>query len=209
MMSLFYLFENTRATRKITKDMLDHFQKRTNFHISLVQKYLQKIIELNDSRLDNKILEKEKSIHDQSKFNEPELTPYIYVNWAYHQKDSNKKYDPSDDIKKQMQAATFHHVKTNLHHPEAWDKNATDDSINPNDRDKIPDKSVDAAYMPLVYIATLVADWCAMSEEKKTDPYEWAKNNINKRWQFDKDQEKLIYDLLDKIWQKENSPVKA
>lgn len=199
MMSLSYLFENTQAADRVTQDMLDHFHKRTNLHISLVQKYLQDIINLKDPRLDLAELEKEKS-HDQSKFKEPEIGPYIYVNWSYHQKDLNKKYDPPEATKEQMQAATFHHVKTNLHHAEAWDKNATEESINPKDRDKVPDKMVDATSMPLTYVASMVADWLAMSSEKKTNPYEWAEKNINKRWKFSEEQVKLIYDLLDKIW---------
>lgn len=201
MIPITYLFENARAAEKVTQEMFDHFRKRTNLHISLVQKYLQKIIDLKDPRLDNSILKQEMT-HDQSKFQEPEIGPYIYVNWSYHQKDLNKKFDPPEEIKNQMQAATFHHVKTNLHHAEAWDKNATEESINPKDRDKVPDKMVDATSMPLTYVASMVADWLAMSSEKKTNPYEWAEKNINKRWKFNKDQVKLIYDLLDKIWSK-------
>ena len=42
-----------------------------------------------------------------------------------------------------------------------------------------------------------------MSEEKKSCPYDWAKKNINVRWKLTKEQENLIYDLLDKIWKKE------
>jgi hypothetical protein len=101
-----------------------------------------------------------------------------------------------------MQAATFHHCKTNMHHPEFWDMNATEKSINPNDRDKAPDEMVDGTKMMLNSVASMVADWCAMSEEKKTCPYDWAKQNVNKRWRFDPEQVKLIYDLLDKIWSK-------
>jgi hypothetical protein len=59
---------------------------------------------------------------------------------------------------------------------------------------------VDATRMPLTYIALMVADWCAMSDEKSTDPYEWAKNNINVRWKFTKEQEALIYELLNKLY---------
>jgi len=47
------------------------------------------------------------------------------------------------------------------------------------------------------------ADWAAMSEEKGTNtPQGWAGKNINKRWKFTKDQEYLIYDILDNIWDK-------
>jgi len=189
MMTISYLFENARSAGKTTQAMKEHFQRRTNYHIELVQKYLQKIIDLKDPRLDNKILEKEKT-HDQSKFKDPEFEPYLHVNWSYNMKDQGKKYNPPESTKDQMKAATFHHVKTNPHHPESWDK----------DRDKVPDKMVDATSMPLTYVASMVADWLAMSEEKKTCPYEWAEKNINKRWKFSEEQVKLIYDLLDKLW---------
>ena len=203
MLSTFYLFENARTAGKTTQAMISRFKTRTDFHISLVQKYLQKIIDLNDSRLDNKILEEEKT-HDQSKFESPEHEPYIHVNWSYYLKDQGKKYEPPEAIKDQMQAATFHHVKTNPHHPEAWDKDSTLESINSKDRDKPPEKMVDATKMPLTYVAAMVADWLAMAEEKKTCPYKWADDNINKRWRFDKKQVKLIYYLLDKIWRNGN-----
>ncbi len=198
MIAIYYLFEN-KNFYKPTNEMVKHFTRRTLEHISLVQKYIHKIMDLNDSRLDKTILKQELT-HDQSKFQEPELGPYIYVNWSYHQKDLNKKFDSPVEIKNQMKAATFHHVKTNLHHAEAWDKDATEESINPKDRDKVPDKMVDATSMPLTYVAVMVADWLAMSEEKKNCPYEWTEKNINKRWKFTDEQVKLIYDLLDKLW---------
>jgi hypothetical protein len=42
----------------------------------------------------------------------------------------------------------------------------------------------------------------AMSEEKSTDPYDWAKKNIGIRWKFTDGQKRLIYDLMDKCWSK-------
>jgi hypothetical protein len=184
---------------EVTQDMLNHFNKRTNLHIALVVKYLQKIIELDDARLDPKILEQEKT-HDQSKFEEPEYTPYLHVSWGYYMRDQGKAYEPSTEIKGQMQVATFHHVKNNKHHPEAWDPNSSMESINSADRDTPPEKIVDGTKMPDTYIASMVADWLAMSEEKNTDPYEWVDKNINKRWKFTTNQVNLINDLLDEVW---------
>ncbi|HQF36466.1 MAG TPA: DUF5662 family protein [Candidatus Dojkabacteria bacterium] len=202
MLSINYLFENARADGKTTQAMVEHFTNRTNYHIKLVQNYLDEIIALNDPRLDNKILEKEKINHDQSKFKDPEYIPYLHVNWSYNLKNQGKKYNPPEAIKDQMQAATFHHVKNNQHHPEFWDDKATIGSINGKDRDKPSEQMVDATSMPLTYIAVMVADWLAVSNERKTDPYQWAEININKRWKFSTDQVKLIYDLLDTIWGK-------
>jgi hypothetical protein len=168
----------------------------------LVDKYLNRIIRLNDSRLDNNVLKHEKEIHDQSKFEKPEHEPYIKLTWNYYLKDHGKKINWSSKELKEMQEATFHHVKTNKHHPEAWDKNSTIEAINNKDRDKPSGYIIDATGMPLSYIATMVADWCAVSEEKETDPYKWCEMNINKRWIFTDKQIKLIYDLLNKIWKK-------
>ena len=198
MMPISYLFE-ARAAGKTTQAMIDHFVNRTNIHIDLVIKYLQKIINLNDSRLDNNLLEKEKT-HDQSKFKDPEVGPYVFVDHSYHMKDQGKKFDPPADIKKQMQAATFHHIKINKHHPDFWNKDLELSNINNKDRDKPPEKMVDATKMPLTYVASMISDWLAMSEEKGTDPYEWAEQNVNKLWKFGPEQIKLIYDLLDKVW---------
>ena len=54
--------------------------------------------------------------------------------------------------------------------------------------------------MPLLYIAEMVADWMAMSEEKNTCPYEWADKNIGVRWNFTDKQKEFIYNILDKCW---------
>lgn len=175
----------------------EHFQQRTNLHIRLVSKYLDKIIQLKDPRLDPSVLVAEKGGHDQSKFRSPEYEPYLHVNWKYYMKDKGQTYNPPPEIKKAMDTATLHHVTSNKHHPEAWAPTA---SINSEDRDKPPEEIVDASKMPLSYVATMVADWLAMSEEKSTCPYEWAKKNIGIRWSFTDNQKRLIYDLLDRVW---------
>ncbi len=167
--------------------MKENFKKRTNFHIFLVQKYIDKIIALNDPRLDLAVLKNEKEIHDKSKFEEPEYSPYLHINWKHFMENHGKKYNPSEEIQNQMNIATFHHISTNRHHPEYWYKNLTLDNLNSTDRDK-PAKQVDATKMPLAYVATMVADWLAMSDERKTDPYKWAEQNIGMRWKFNKDQ---------------------
>jgi len=54
--------------------------------------------------------------------------------------------------------------------------------------------------MPLTYVAAMVADWLAVSDERKTNPYKWAEQNIGTRWKFNKDQIELIYDLINKLY---------
>jgi len=203
MLTTNHLFENSRRAGKTTCAMIQHFETRTNYHISLVRKYIDKIIALNDPRLDLAVLEEEKEHHDLSKFKEPEYTPYLHVNWKYYMKERGTEYMPPNIIRRQMNTATFHHVSTNKHHPDYWDNNLSINNLNLDDRDKIPDKMVDSTKMPLTHIATMVADWLAMAEEKKTDPYKWAEQNINKRWKFNKEQKEFIYDLINKLWKEQ------
>jgi hypothetical protein len=95
------LFENSGRAEKPTYAMIQYFENRTNYHISLVRKYLDKIIALNDPRLDLAALEEEKEQHDLSKFKEPEYTPYLHVNWKYYMKERGAEYIPSNIIKRQ------------------------------------------------------------------------------------------------------------
>jgi hypothetical protein len=180
--------------------MLDFFYTRTRKHIDLVNKYMQQIYKLDPKKY--KLLPVREMFHDQSKYQEPEFTPYISLTWNYHCKDLKIPFKMSQNLKDQIQEATYHHVKNNRHHPEFHDTTTTLDSINPKDRDKPPEKIVDASAMSDTDVAEMIADWLAMSNEKGTDPIEWAKTNINKRWKFTKEQEDLIYDLINKIWKK-------
>jgi hypothetical protein len=149
-----------------------HFYKRTNRHISLVKKYADRMCR-SFPGLKQVALE-----HDRSKFEEPELFPYIDISWFYRCKGLGEEFKPkhSEDERK---AATEHHLKHNEHHPEYWG---------------------DVTKMPPLYLAEMVADWCAMAEETSTDPREWAMKNIGVRWNFNPGQEKLIYKLLEMAW---------
>jgi len=99
-----------------------------------------------------------------------------------------------------MHEATTHHVTQNSHHPEAHSP-TTDNLINKEDRDKPPSSIIDATTMPELDIAEMVADWCAMSEEKGGTPREWAERNVNVRWQFTDEQVDIIFKIIDKVWE--------
>jgi len=197
MLSVRFLFEDEDFE---DVDLEQYFEDRTNYHINLVNKYLDKIIALKDPRIDLAVLKQEKEIHDESKFNSPEYEPYLYITYIYYLIDHGKKFNPDKKLKDSIQAATFHHVKINKHHPEAWDENVTIKSINQDNRDRPSGNIVNATKMPLSYIACMVADWCAVSEERGTNPNKWAEMNINKRWKFTQEQVDFIYELLNKIY---------
>ena len=180
---------------RITPEMEKFFVDRTHIHIAKVCKYLNKIIDLNLPGVDNNILEQEKD-HDANKFDPINKIPYTHISWKYKLLDDGQTHKMSDDMIKQVDAATGRHVKTNKHHPEYWDTSSTPADTK---RDKPSTKIVDASKMPLTYIATMCADWLAMSDEKKTDPKKWADDNIGKRWKFTDRQIKLIYRILDAI----------
>ena len=190
----------------ITKEMSDFFDERTKMHIDLVQKNGNKIIDRlkltpEEKESFKEILEK----HDSSKFEEPEKTPYILVSWKYKvgEKEFNK-LNITPEIKEQMNKATEYHVKNNKHHPEYWDDEHTEGVINTQDRDK-PAVLIDATKMPDVYIIEMACDWTAVSQERKTSPFDWADNNVNIRWKFTDKQKKLIYDVLSIVYEGEKN----
>jgi len=193
-------FEDFYLTEEVTDEMIEFFDKRTANHIGLVQKYCQKIDALKMDGLEDLI--KKAEVHDASKLKEPEKTPYVYVTWDYKCKDDGTDFSPPSNIKDEMSKATKHHVKNNAHHPEFHSPKEVG-LINREDRDKAPDEMVDATKMDKLSIAEMVADFCAMSKEKGNTPKEWVDKNVGVRWEFTDEQKKLIYELIDEVWDNE------
>lgn len=194
-MSLFVDYENP------TKEMVEWFDKRTKRHISLVNKYYKKFYNFIEVDPPRNIL----TTHDASKLVEPERLPYIWITWQYYCNEQNIPFDNAKlpNLNANMNIATNHHVKNNPHHPEYW-TDRTDNLIPETNRDKfdpfaIP--TIDASMMPQDYLVELCADWCAMSEEKSTDPFDWFNKVVNKRWSFGDEKTKFIYDVLKSMWE--------
>jgi len=182
-----------------TPEMDKHFRTRTDRHIALVRKYCGKLASV-PMHLDG-IIERGE-VHDDSKYAEPEMTPYIWLTWRYKCKDDGTECVlPSgyDGAGGKIAKATEHHILANAHHPE-FHQGRTDELLNPADRDKPPAKIVDATKMSELDIAEMVADWCAMSEERGNTPREWADKNVGVRWKFTPSQKALIYKLIDSVW---------
>lgn len=183
-----------------TQEMIDWYEQRTKKHISFVSEFCNKLAE-KDKRFSE--LKQRAKVHDDSKFEEPEMSAYIWTTWKYKCKDDKldfEDFDPPENIDDLMLEATIHHVVSNSHHPEY---HATDQEnvINQENRDKPPEKMVDATKMPELDIAEMCCDWAAMSKERGGSPKDWAKKNVNVRWKFNKEQEDLIYEVLDLIWE--------
>ena len=183
---------------KITQEMKDWYIKRTNNHIQLVQKYCEKIYNYESVYFFD-IIERG-ILHDQSKWLEPEVLPYIILTWQYYCKDNNIDFEVTNAIKELIDKATEHHIINNSHHPEYF-CGRTSNLLDKNDRNGNSSHMIDATSMEDIDMAEMVADWCAMSEERGNTPVEWAKKNINIRWDFNKNQIKLIYELINETWE--------
>jgi len=187
----------SKNNQMITQEMKDHFKKRTKYHINLVGKFCDKIAEYDPERFGE--LRERKKVHDDSKFEEPEYTPYLFISWQYKCKDENQEFKVPQDILNKMSEATLHHVTSNSHHPEYHSPTKTG-LINRENRDKPPKEIVDATKMPDIDIAEMCADWMGMSKEKGSNPKDWADKNVNIRWKFTDKQKELIYEIIKNIW---------
>lgn len=168
------------------EEMKKFFQKRTDKHVSLVRKFCEKIQDYDPEKFDGLVERGQK--HDQSKYENPELDPYIYITWQYKCKGEGKSFDPPDGMEEKMDKASGHHVNSNRHHPEFHDSKKSDKDL------------IDATSMNDIDIGEMVADWFAMSEELSNSPKKWADKNINVKWKFNKKQVDLIYELIDNVW---------
>jgi len=166
-----------------------YFVNRTNKHIGLVKKAARMIV---DKYPEFKKLIDRAEVHDASKFEEPEFTPYIELTW--------NKFKGIKDANPRTNQATLHHITTNAHHPEFHLKNKEDANINKHDRDK-SNKCVDASLMPDLDIAEMIADWQAMGWELGNDAREWFNEQKDVRWHFSNHQVELIDRLL-KVFEK-------
>ena len=175
------------------KKMEDFFYERTNNHINLVKKYCKKIYDYDKKRFDG-IIERGEE-HDQSKFLEPEKESYVYISWQYKCRDEGSDFEFPETLKNRTNKATQHHVINNRHHPEFFSVKK-DNLINRDDRDNPSKEIIDAVKMTDLDIAEMCADWLAMSEEKGTNPKDWADKNVNIKWKFNDNQIDLIYKLI-------------
>lgn len=82
---------------------------------------------------------------------------------------------PEESAKMKLKLAVQHHNKTNPHHPEYWGN---------------------VCLMPRLYLAEMVADWKARSEEFGTSLRDWIDDQATKRFTFSKD-EKVYEEIME------------
>jgi len=198
------LLEKCFERELINKDSKEYqwFIERTNKHIDLVKKATKKIV---DAYPEFEDLLQQVEEHDASKFEEPELTPYISITWRHKLEDEKGEYNPIHGegyqrpgllSKEDENKATLRHITTNEHHPEYWLEDKSLANLSAECRDE-SDFCVDASRMPGLAIAEMVADWQAMVWElKKNTAREWFNKQKDVRWHFSNKQEQLIDKLL-------------
>jgi hypothetical protein len=165
------------------EDKVAFFKDRTLKHIDLVQQNAKKVVAKYPEYAELTALA---SLHDASKFKEPEYTPYLELTW--------NKFKGIKDVDARTNKASLHHITTNPHHPECWNKQEA--NLDPNNRDKSV-KCLDASNMPEIFIGEMVCDWQAMSMELGTNTCrEWWDKVRNVRWKFSPQQESTIEKLI-------------
>lgn len=156
-----------------TKEMKKYFQKRTEEHIDRVKKNLREIYLTHPNLLDDSVIRHKINTHDESKFSSIEKPGYILITEKHR---PGSRFRMTDEHQKEMDIAWDHHKKVNPHHPEFH--KSPDDMSNED-------------------IAEMVADWAAMSQEKKDNLMEWTNKAVNERFKFkDNDKIKLIYKFV-------------
>lgn len=159
---------------KPTNEMVSFFKERTKTHI----KYVYENCRLLAARYPELIYRGK--LHDISKYGEYEYIPYIWMTWKYKMKNDGKVFEyPSNTLETSVEMAVDHHYKSNRHHPEFHE--------NSNDMTEID-------------IAEMVCDWYAMSMEFGDDVKKWANKSI-KRYRFNDDNAKLIYQFIEDLVQ--------
>jgi hypothetical protein len=180
--------------------MEEFFIDRTRKHIGRVQAFCEQASEFFP--LVGKELMKRADDHDKSKFFIPERKWYIVLTWRYKMQKEGKDFKISDKDMEHIRETTFHHCKTNPHHPEYWCKRCQngDNPVDSKNREKRL-FLVDAHGMDDLSIIEMVCDWSAMSQEHgEPGPKKWADESIKNRWSFSKKQQDLIYEVIDLLW---------
>jgi hypothetical protein len=97
--------------------MVDFFYKRTAYHIGLVERNINFLSEIEDLKeVDKTTLIQRALIHDQSKYEQDELIPYIWLTWYYL--NSILLNDVDKEIRSIIEKAIQHHLYNNRHHIE-------------------------------------------------------------------------------------------
>ena len=152
-------------------DMVAFFEERTRVHIEGVQRngrVMARVLEQSgESEETVSELLVAIEVHDASKWDEPERTPYVWLTHWHRQRNAGIAFEYPPGVEATVAAAIAHHKAHNTHHVEAH---------------KSPDDMTDAQ------IAEMVCDWAAIAQESASDPAAsprpWFESHALSRWSF-------------------------
>lgn len=158
----------------LPQEAYEHFYKRTDNHIRMVQNNLY-LWTLHKPEYFNDLNERA-ALHDESKFREPEKTPYVWRTWQSYCILNNLPFQYPKDMEQQVRDAIFHHITHNRHHPE-WHPD--------------PDE------MNEIDLIEMVCDWKVVGQEYgEKSPMGWADKVLGRRFHFSQKKCDLIRDLI-------------
>lgn len=187
------LLEHMNTMTLLQDQKYEHFLSRTNMHVQLVKDNAATLVK-RYAELVQLLVQVE--LHDASKYIEPELSPYIELSWY-----KKLKEKPPECLNDNINKATLHHIKNNLHHPEYHNKDKA--NINTTNRDDSIE-CIDASNMDYISIAEMVCDWVAMGTEIGNSARSWYNKTKDKRWKFTSRQEDFIDSIL-RVFEQSNS----
>jgi len=164
------------AKPKFTKKMKDFYYKRTEKHIGLVVKNMEKLAEKFDLK-PKEMMDRAKA-HDKSKYGGVEFEPYVWLTEFHRCKNCGEDFKYPKGVEKYVGRATKHHVEKNRHHPESH-------------------KDINS--MSKLDIIEMVCDWTAMSQELGQNGGSargWADKNVGTKWKFNDENKKFIYQVI-------------
>jgi hypothetical protein len=152
-----------------SSEMIEFFEVRTNAHIKRVQNNLSFLIK-HFPQFEDELNEKAKT-HDESKFSDKELIPYIYLTWGYKCRGNGIKYNYPNGMGQKIDEAIQHHYDNNSHHPEFFP---------------------DIKMMQHEDLIEMVCDSHAMSQEFGGDTLEYIEKYQFKQFNFTDKQKNFI-----------------
>ncbi|EGC28246.1 hypothetical protein DICPUDRAFT_85639 [Dictyostelium purpureum] len=125
--------------------------------------------------LSKKELKERGDLHDASKYEPPEIEPYIWLTWYHHCKHCNIDFKYPDGVEKLVKEGCDHHLHCNRHHPESHS--------DPNE-------------MSVLDIVEMVCDWSAISQElNQGSCINYVKQHISK-WSFSNEKLNFIFKTI-------------
>jgi hypothetical protein len=159
-----------------TQEMTEFFVTRTKYHISLVLKHMTTLASILPHG-EELIIRGEN--HDESKWSEQEMIPYI---WLHHYHKCKKEgndivYPPK--VQEAIGKAVAHHVANNRHH---YEFHQNPDGITEID------------------LIEMVCDWTAIAQEHNQDnlsAQQWANKVVGKTMILNSKQSLFLYNTID------------